>query len=167
MIVALSDTHAREGHRLEGRTREAVDEAEFVVHAGDYVTADALDAFESVCDLRGVYGNNDPPAVRDRVPETRLLSWNGARIAVAHGHNRSEIELSMLARQSNADLLVFGHSHRPEFREGVVPLLNPGSHADPRWNRPAHAELRMRDGALVGELVDPSSGSFERFRIDL
>lgn len=168
MLVVVSDTHGRDSARLEGRTADAVDAADRVVHAGDFVTAAVLDAFETRCDLRGVYGNNDSQAVRDRLPAEELVEWEDLRIAVVHGHEHTETALSMLGRQANADLVVFGHSHRPEVRDGTVPLLNPGSHADPRWYRPAHAELEWdaADGHASGRLVEPSGEVFERFVVE-
>ncbi len=47
-------------------------------------------------------------------------------------------------------------SHRPTFDgTGEVTLLNPGSHAQPRGHRTAHAELEpMTDGGVRGRLVD-------------
>lgn len=167
MLVALSDTHGRESTRLEGRTAEAVDAADAVVHAGDFVTEAVLDGFQTRSALYGVYGNNAERAVRNRLPADRIFEWRDLRIAVVHGHEHTDVELSMFARQSGADLVVFGHSHAPEFREGVVPALNPGSHADPRWNRPAHAELEWDESAGLarGRLVEPSGTVFERFAV--
>ena len=171
MLAVLSDTHGRDGPRLEGRTAEAVDAADLVIHAGDFVTEDVLDAFEARCDLRAVYGNNDPPAVRDHIPAERVVEWADLRIAVAHGHAHSETALSLFARQSNADLVVVGHSHRPRFYEdgpaSAVPLLNPGSHADPRRYRPSHAELEWDDDENLahGRLIEPGGEVFERFTV--
>jgi hypothetical protein len=168
MLVVCSDTHGRESARLEGRTAEAVDSADLVIHAGDFTTETVLEAFEDRSELRAVYGNNATDAVRQRLPADRLVEWRDLRIAVAHGHERTETALSMFARQSSADLLVFGHSHRPEFRDGTVPMLNPGSHADPRWNRPAHAELRWDDDACLarGRLIEPSGEEIEAFTVE-
>lgn len=168
MLVALSDTHGRDGARLSGRTAEAVEAASIVVHAGDFTTADVLDEFESHGPLYAVYGNNDSPTVRERIPADRVFEWRGLRIVVVHGHEHTDTARSMLGRQSNADLVVFGHSHAPGFRDGVVPALNPGSHADPRWNRPAHAEVEWDDAAGLarGRLVEPSGTVFERFTVD-
>ena len=74
----------------------------------------------------------------------------------------------MAGRQSNADLVVYGHSHDPGVQDGSVPLCNPGSHADPRWNRPAHAELEWDETAKLarGRLVEPSGETFERFVVE-
>lgn len=166
VLVALSDTHGRGDHRLEGRTAEAVEEADLVVHAGDFLTAAVLDAFEARCDLRAVHGNNDAAAVRDRLPADLVLEWRDLRVAVVHGHEHSETALSLFGRQVNADLVVVGHSHSPAFREGRVPVLDPGSHAQPRRYRPAHAELRWDGGVARGRLVEPSGEVLEAFVVE-
>jgi putative phosphoesterase len=139
-----------------------------IVHAGDFTTLDVLDALESRGPVHAVAGNNDSPAVRDRLPDERIVEWAGLKIAVAHGHQRTDTALSMFGRQARADLVVVGHSHAPEFRDGIVPILNPGSHADPRWNRPAHAELEW-DGCenrARGRLVEPSGTTLETFVVE-
>lgn len=167
MLVVVSDTHGRDSHRLEGRTLAAVEEAELVLHAGDFTTEAVLDAFEAICEIRGVTGNNDTVGLRERLPETRVVEWEGFRIAMAHGHEHTDTSLALFGRQSNADLVVVGHSHKPGFGElGTVPVLNPGSHADPRWYRPAHAELRVESDALVGKLVEPDGTVFGEFRVE-
>jgi putative phosphoesterase len=144
MIVVLSDTHSRSGHELEGRAREAVEAADAVVHAGDFLNEDALDAFEAVSDrLHAVYGNNATTAVRDRLPPERTFEVAGVRFVLTHGDDRGATGLSLLGRQQAADVVVFGHSHRHAVSEGEdVLLLNPGSHARPRGGLPTHVELR-------------------------
>ena len=168
MLAVLSDTHGREDARLSGRTAEAVEEASEIVHAGDFMTASVLEEFESYGPVHGVSGNNDTPEVCERVPTDRVVEWRGLRIAVVHGHEHTDTAVSMFGRQSNADLVVVGHSHEPAFRDGVVPVLNPGSHADPRWHRPAHAELEWdgTENAARGRLVEPSGEVFDRFTVE-
>ncbi|MFC6940031.1 metallophosphoesterase [Salinirubellus sp. GCM10025818] len=177
MLVVVSDTHGRSDHRLEGRTLEAVREADLVLHAGDFLTRSVLEAFESEArELRAVYGNNDPTELRERLPADRVVEWGGLRIVVVHGHEHSDTALAMLGRQAMADLVVVGHSHRPGFDgERDPPVLNPGSHADPRWHRPAHAELRGTgeegradgaDGASVsGRIVEPDGTLLASFEL--
>jgi hypothetical protein len=67
--------------------------------------------------------------------------------------------------------VICGHSHRPRFDDsGGLPILNPGSHAQPRGNRPAHAELTPTEGesgsGLDGKLVTPDGETFETFRLE-
>ncbi|MEF8843232.1 MAG: metallophosphoesterase [Haloarculaceae archaeon] len=171
MLVVVSDTHGRTDHRMEGHTLEAVREAELVLHAGDFLTRSVLEAFEAEAgDLRAVYGNNDPTELRERLPADRIVEWAGLRIGMAHGHEHSDTALSMFGREAMADLVVVGHSHKPGFDgERDPPVLNPGSHADPRWHRPAHAELRA-DGTggehgVAGRLVEPGGALLDSFEL--
>jgi len=161
-VVVVSDTHARRDHRLEGRTLEAVRAADLVCHCGDFMTEAVLEAFEREADrLEAVYGNNDPPAVRERLPATRSVAFGGYRFALAHGHEHSATALGLFGRQHGADLVLVGHSHEPGVRAGTPPVVNPGSHADPRWHRPAHAEISL--DPLAGRLVEPDGTLLERF----
>ena len=167
MIVVLSDTHSRSGHELAGRAKEAVEEAEVVVHAGDFLNEDALDAFEAVSDrLYAVYGNNATPGVRDRLPPERTFEVAGVRFVLTHGDERGATGLSLLGRQQAADVVVFGHSHRHAATDAEeVLLLNPGSHARPRGGIPTHAELRETEDGLAGEIRHRDGSVVEEFEI--
>lgn len=167
MLTVVSDTHGTTDHRLAGRTLEAVRAAETVVHAGDFYRERVLDAFLGVNDsLYGVTGNNDDDALRERLPRERVVSYGGVTFAVRHRSTSGATGLALFGRERDADAVIFGHSHRPTFDDsGAIPLLNPGSHADPRGNRPAHAELERTDGGLSGRLVTPENEVFEEFEI--
>lgn len=170
MIAIVSDTHGIDGHRLAGRTLAAVREAELVVHAGDFTTEAVLDAFESVAgaDVGGaefvaVTGNNETRGVRDRLPSQQVVERAGVRLAVVHGHEHTDEALSLLGRQENAAVVV-GHSHRPGVRQlGATTVLNPGSHADPRRYRAAHAELEPTDEGLSGRIRTPDGETLAEF----
>ncbi|QLH80817.1 metallophosphoesterase [Halosimplex pelagicum] len=181
MITVVSDTHGTDGHRLEGRTLEAVREAELVIHAGDFTTEAVLDAFEAEAGSEhggeseragregdgafvAVYGNNDGPEVRGRLTAERTVEHGGVRFVVVHGHEHDDTSLSLLGRQERADVVVVGHSHEPGRRRvGAVTVLNPGSHADPRWSRPGHAELEPTGEGPTGRLVAPDGEVFDEF----
>lgn len=168
MLVVVSDTHSSEGHRLRGHTHSAVRDADVVIHAGDFYREPVLDAFYEVAgSLRAVYGNNDDRAIRDRIPEIRVVEYGGVRFAVTHRHRSGDTGLTMLGRERDADVVIHGHSHAPRVHDaGDVVLLNPGSHAQPRGNRPAHAELERAPDGLDGRLVTPDGEVFEEFVID-
>lgn len=115
-------------------------------------------------DLAAVWGNRDGPGVRSRLPATRVVEWAGGRFVVAHGHDHDRTALSYLGRQEDADAVVVGHSHRPRVSlGGAVAVLNPGSHADPRWRRPTHAELESTPAGIRGRLVTPDGASVREF----
>lgn len=167
MIAVVSDTHGQEDMRLHGRTEEAVMSADFVLHAGDFVTEAVLDGFEDAANhLYGVYGNVDDEAVRARLPRAQAVTVDGFRVALVHTVDGGATALEMFGRDWEADIVVFGHSHRPGYEwTGELGLLNPGSHAAPRGNRPAHAELDVDEETLSGELCAPDGTSLERFEI--
>lgn len=165
MITVISDTHGQNTHRLSNQALTAVQEAELVVHAGDFTTESVLTAFETESTrLVGVAGNSDTLSVQQRLPATRTVEHGGLRIAVVHGHDHSETSRSLFARQQRADLLVVGHSHTPMVRfPGEYTLLNPGSHAEPRGHRPAYATLKDTDDGFTGRLCEPNGTVFETF----
>ena len=56
-----------------------------MIHAGDWVDVALLDALEArTRRLVGVYGNNDGPALRARLPEVARVELGGVRFAVVH-----------------------------------------------------------------------------------
>ncbi len=132
-LVLTSDTHARE---LPASLWAAVDAADVVVHAGDWVSESSLDALSArSARLVGVYGNNDGPALRARLPEVARVELDGVRLAVVHETGAATgRERRCAARYPDTDVLVFGHSHIPW--DTVAPnglrLLNPGSPTDRR-----------------------------------
>lgn len=168
MIAVLSDTHSEDGHALAGRAADAVAEAEEVLHAGDFTTEATLDAFHDAADrLHAVHGNADAPGVRDRLPAARTVEVAGIRVALAHRRDGGELGLSMFGRERGADLVVSGHTHTPTVKETEdVVLLNPGSHADPRGNPAAHAELRPTDGGVRGEVRARDGRVLHEFRVE-
>ncbi len=167
MLTVISDTHSTDGHRLRGRTLKAVRTAEVVVHLGDFMTESVLDAVEAEANtLRGVYGNNDDSAIRDRLPKARTVEYEGVRFALTHTVRGGNTALTLFGKQREADAVLFGHSHRPTVDlAGELPLLNPGSHAQPRGNRPGHMEIEPVAGGLQGRLVTPDGNVFETFEL--
>jgi putative phosphoesterase len=169
MLVVVSDTHSTDSHRLTGRTLRAVREADIVAHLGDFMRESVLDDFESEADrLLGVTGNNDDGGIRNRLPEARSFTFGGLTFAMTHTRRGGPTALSLFGRQRAADVVLFGHSHRPTYDPSdEVVLLNPGSHAQPRGNRAAHAELERRPaGGVEGRLVTVDGEVFESFVVE-
>jgi putative phosphoesterase len=138
-LLLLSDTHLpARAKRLSDDVWRAVDAADVVVHAGDWVDVATLDALEArAAHLVAVWGNNDGPALRARLPEVAVTSVEGLRMAVVHetGPARGREErMDAAYGDLRLDLLVFGHSHIPW--DSTTPagtrLLNPGSPTDRR-----------------------------------
>lgn len=136
-LVLVADTHVPTRARtLPAQVWSAVERADVVFHAGDWVSASLLEEFDQRCrSLVGVYGNNDGPDLRQRLPETAAVTLEGVRFAMVHetGQSRGR-EARCEALYPEADVLVFGHSHIPWDTTSPrgLRLLNPGSPTDRR-----------------------------------
>ncbi|MGH1549116.1 metallophosphoesterase family protein [Leifsonia poae] len=136
-LLLISDTHVpKRARALPPAVLEAVDAADVVIHAGDWVDAATLDVLEERSRrLIGVYGNNDGPELRRRLPEVARVELGGVRFAVVHETGPATgREARADAAYPDADVLVFGHSHIPwdTVSPGGLRLLNPGSPTDRR-----------------------------------
>ncbi|MCK1820029.1 metallophosphoesterase [Streptomyces sp. XM83C] len=136
-LLLTSDTHLpKRAGRLPAPLLAELPRADVVLHAGDWADAAALDLFEAHSRrLIGVYGNNDGPELRARLPEVARADLGGLRFGVVHetGAARGR-EARCAARFPDLDVLVFGHSHIPwdTTALGGLRLLNPGSPTDRR-----------------------------------
>ncbi|MFI2608516.1 metallophosphoesterase family protein [Kitasatospora sp. NPDC018619] len=155
-LLLTTDTHVPARARaLPEPLLRAVDEADVVFHAGDWIDTATLDLFEARARrLVAVYGNNDGPALRERLPEVARADVEGLRFAVVHetGPARGR-EQRCAERFPGTDVLVFGHSHIPWDSQapGGLRLLNPGSPTD-RRRQPFATYLTAR--AEGGRLTD-------------
>jgi hypothetical protein len=103
-----------------------------------------------------VTGNVDSPQLHVELPATRMVSADGARIAMLHDAGPAERRLERMRRRfPDADAVVFGHSHMPLFeeRDGFA-IFNPGSPTE-RRRAPHHTMgvATIQDGAIRFELV--------------
>ncbi|MFF7264071.1 metallophosphoesterase family protein [Streptomyces sp. NPDC008159] len=155
-LLLMSDTHLpRRARALPERLLADLPHADVVVHAGDWVDEATLDLLEQRSRrLIGVYGNNDGPALRARLPEVAHADLDGLRLAVVHETGPAQgRERRCAERFPDTDVLVFGHSHIPwdTTTDTGLRLLNPGSPTDRR--RQPHCTY-MTATAADGELRD-------------
>ncbi|MDG5806315.1 metallophosphoesterase [Streptomyces ossamyceticus] len=155
-LLLMSDTHLpRRARALPERLLADLPHADVVVHAGDWVDEATLDLLEQRSRrLIGVYGNNDGPALRARLPEVARADLDGLRLAVVHETGPAQgRERRCADRFPDTDVLVFGHSHIPwdTTTDTGLRLLNPGSPTDRR--RQPHCTY-MTATAADGELRD-------------
>lgn len=153
-LLLLADTHVPLRARdLPAEVWQAVDRADVVLHAGDWVSEGLLDALEARANrLVGVHGNNDGPGLRARLPEVARVTLGGVRFAMVHETGPATgRERRCAPLYPDAGVLVFGHSHIPW--DTVAPnglrLLNPGSPTD-RRRQPhcTYLTASARDGQL-------------------
>ncbi|MDQ1122459.1 putative phosphoesterase [Microbacterium trichothecenolyticum] len=142
---------------LPEAVRRAATEVDLIVHAGDWVTASVLDELAALGPVLGVWGNNDGPDLRARLPEIARTEIEGVRVAVVHDTGAATgREKRMDAAFPDTDLLVFGHSHIPwdTTTPAGLRLLNPGSPTDRRRQpRCTMMTLSLAQGAIRDVVV--------------
>ena len=166
-LLLLSDTHVPvRAKALQDELWRLVDEADVVIHAGDWVVPSLLEDLEARAQrLVGVAGNNDDEELRRRLGEVARVEIEGVRIAVIHetgsavGRERRCDDRFGPGSADPCDVLVFGHSHIPwdTTTPGGLRLLNPGSPTD-RRRQPVGTVLTgvVEDGALRDVEVLPT-----------
>lgn len=163
--MLIADTHLpKRAKALPEALWREIEDADVVFHAGDWVDLDSLDELEARARrLVGVWGNNDGPELRDRLPEVADVELEGLRFAMTHeAGQKAGRERRMDASFPDMDVLVFGHSHIPwdTTTPNGLRLLNPGSPTDRRRQpRVTYLTARVDAGRLERvELRDARTG---------
>ncbi len=131
-ILIVSDTHG--SHRNLEKALERVGKIDMFLHLGDVEGREDYIKVLAGCPTHIVAGNND---FWSDLPHDEDVFVGGHHIYMTHGHyfyvSRDEERLMAEARRRKADIVIYGHIHRPMWHqeEGLL-VLNPGSIAFPR-----------------------------------
>ena len=160
-IGVIADTHCPEFlDGLPERVFTALQGVDLVLHAGDITATTTLDALATVAPVQAVRGDHDKEL--ESLPASRELTVAGKRIVLVHGHRsrwgeepstllwtlslgywqpHGGLPRSLRRRFPNADVIVYGHTHRGHMRRvGGALLFNPGGVH--QWN-PSTAMRRL------------------------
>jgi uncharacterized protein len=159
--LVLSDTHlGADLTKLPGEVWAAAESADVVLHAGDVVTSDLLDALAAFAPVHAVLGNNDRSLV-GRLPDRLSLELGGVRVGMVHDSGTRAGRPARMRRWfPDAQLVVFGHSHEPVDAVGAdgQRLFNPGSAVQRRRQpRRTIGLLDLVDGDIVAHRIVPVS----------
>ena len=85
-VAAISDTHLPRGaRRLPEDCLERLSAADLILHAGDLTSVAFFQELQNLGPpVEAVYGNVDEPALRELLPEERVVEVAGARIGLRH-----------------------------------------------------------------------------------
>lgn len=151
-VGLVSDSHGR----FECLSRMADDAPDVAawIHCGDYCDDGEDLAIYTGVPVYAVLGNNDY-MTHTHDPECRCVTVGGVRIVAIHGcqwyGERRWQKLVELGRQNQADLVVFGHTHRRCAKmDGEMWVVNPGSIGLPRDGREGtYAIVSIDDGVIT------------------
>jgi putative phosphoesterase len=162
-IGVVADTHCPEFlEQLPDRVFKVLSGVELILHAGDVNAGSTLDALARIAPVQAVRGDHDDKL--KALPWFREVTVAGRRIVVVHGHRSRWIEepqtllwtlslgyfhphaglpRALRRRFADADVIVFGHTHRPYMKkvDGAL-LFNPGGVH--QWN-PATTRKRLTE----------------------
>ena len=131
----ISDTHGL----LRPEVFDVFREVDHILHGGDVGSAGLLDELGAIAPVTAVYGNTDGWDLRGRLPQVAKLRLDGFDIVVTHGDQLgSPTPEKLNAAFPDAEIIVFGHTHRPLLTvvDVVVTVMNPGGAGPPRFGLP-------------------------------
>ncbi len=134
-LGVIADTHGL----LRPEVFDVFRDVDHILHAGDLGPIDVLTELESLAPVTAVYGNTDGPEVRSRLLQVAQVELDGFRIVVTHGDQLGSPTPDKLhAAFPEAEILVFGHTHRPVLAlvDVVVTVINPGGAGPRRFDLP-------------------------------
>lgn len=146
-ILIVSDTH--KSHKNLETVLEREGHIDMLIHLGDAEgKEDYINALIN-CPFHVISGNND---FFSDLPREEEFFIGGSHVFITHGHyyyvGMSEERLKAEARGRGADIVMYGHTHRPALTvEDDLVTLNPGSVAYPRQEgrKGSYIVMRMDD----------------------
>ena len=152
MVVGLiADTHGL----VRPEIFSALEGVKLILHAGDVGGSSVLTELSTIAPVRAVYGNTDSPGA----PHLEARLWveiDDLTIHVSHGHEvgGSPTPEKLLSRYT-ADVIVYGHTHRPLIERSDRRLVvNPGAAGPRRFNlKPSVARMTVNAGRAEVEIV--------------
>jgi putative phosphoesterase len=154
-IGLVSDTHGR----FEPVLVQLFARCDAVLHAGDVMGREILFQLESLAPLTAVRGNNDLGDFGAGLAEVELLRLDGLRVLLIHELGRPDrpnAAARAAIERERPDVVVYGHSHKPNLQVvGGVLYVNPGSAGPRRFSLPKTAGVMTVAGRRVRvELFD-------------
>ncbi len=153
-ILIVSDTHGKiENFRKACQLSQPVD---LLVHCGDLDGGEDRIISMAGCPVKMVAGNND--FFSDLPMEEEFLIGD-YKVFLTHGHYLGVgMSLEILVEEAvsrEADIVMYGHTHRPEIRryENII-ALNPGSLSYPR-------QKGRNPSYIIMELDEDGKASFD------
>ena len=143
-IGLISDTHGL----LRPEAVRALSGVQHIIHAGDIGGPEILEKLRALAPVDAVRGNHDKGAWASEIPLYLALELEGVSIHVLHDVNEMDVD----PQAAGFDVVVSGHSHKPEVteREGVQ-FINPGSAGPRRFRLPvtvARLEVTSDEGRI-------------------
>ena len=143
-VGLISDTHGL----LRDEAMEALEGSDLILHAGDVGGPEILAELSTLAPVHAVRGNTDRGGWAESLPRTEVVTAGAVDIYMIHDIE----ELDLDPHAAELDVVVYGHSHRPDvtWRDRVL-YVNPGAAGHRRFTLPV----------TVGRLVVSNDGTMQ------
>ena len=148
--MIFSDSHRDFSSIFRAMEQEGT--VDYIIHAGDvHKDVEDIEAYWRTTPCISVLGNNDYSVWG--IPTRREFVLEGKKFLLTHGHlygvKSSLARLHQEAASCNADVCIFGHTHRHCLEEhNGIWFLNPGA-------SPSHyAVIEIQDGQMDIQIKD-------------
>lgn len=150
VIGLISDTHGL----VRPQVHTALAGVELILHAGDVGGDDILLELGTIAPVTAVFGNTDRPGDPLLVQRIERV-FDDIRVLVTHGHELGRPRPEQLFAAYDADVIVYGHTHRQVIaHEGDRLVINPGAAGPRRFDlQPCVARLTIDGRSAKAELV--------------
>jgi hypothetical protein len=150
VVGLISDTHGL----LRPEVFPALAGVDLILHAGDVGGASVLAELSVIAPVRAVFGNTDGPG--EPGLEARVfVEIENVGIHVSHGHELGSPTPERLLARYTADVIVYGHTHKPLVeRSGRRLVVNPGAAGPRRFGLKASvARMTVSHGHVEVEIL--------------
>ncbi len=151
-IGLIADTHGL----VRPDVHAALAGVELILHAGDVGWPGVIVELEIIAPVRAVFGNTDP-SWRAGLHDSLDLTLGGVQVHVSHGHELGRPGPEALLAVYDADVIVYGHTHRQVIHRAADGRLvvNPGAAGEQRYDLPPSvARLSIVDGRAEARLIE-------------
>lgn len=151
ILGVISDTH----NLLRPEVFDVFAGVDRIIHAGDIGSADILVQLEAIAPVDAVYGNTDRFPLIESLKDRQELTLGDSRVFVTHIGGKPKEMRRFYPEVALANLVIFGHSHRPSHLvdDGVI-FFNPGAAGPRRFSLPVTVgKIEIKDGEIKAEIV--------------
>lgn len=155
-ILVLSDTH---GNMIDTFLSKIKNDGVFdmLIHCGDcYKDVAYILKTLNISKCIQVNGNCDPGVEAN---DTEEVIIENKKFIVTHGHlfgvKRDLEELKRYAENHDADVVLFGHTHKSlcKYENGIL-YFNPGTACMPTFGKYSYGKLTIENNVIYDEIVE-------------
>jgi putative phosphoesterase len=150
-IAVLADTHVNRFEHLPRKIIDALSTVDLIIHAGDFTDVQVLEKLKQLRGVKAVHGNMDSKELKTVLPVKEIVEIENKRIGITHGSGGPwgiEERVRKMFESDRIDIIVYGHSHRPQNKViNDILFFNPGKATD-------SFGILTIDGGAQGEIIN-------------